>query len=199
MKPIVVDQKVCYPENRLKSAAAKMWSEFFRIVDQRVDVAHWKIGEGTVKLSARVSSIEEAGPDCVDFDRIFVLVHGISEILNAQLGSESALNKTRNEYRAWVEEGIMEAFHSVRIKNKFDKFIAAKTGNANFAIVSAEMDWGLINDELSLLWTRKKTFTIAVIKGRQKAVTKKRRARKIRPKELERRGLRKPKQVGREE
>lgn len=74
-------------------------------------------------------------------------------------------------YRTWVEQGLMEAFHSKRIQNKFNKF---NPDDKSFAIVSTqEMDVPLVNDELNLLWNNKPSFTLPRIISQQKKAVKK--------------------------
>ena len=191
MKVILIDGLVSYPGDRFKQPAITAWDEFFKIADNRVDIAHWYISDGgAVRLSARISSIGESGPDRVTLDRIYVEVKGLFDILDPRFKSESEYSKTVRDYRQWVEEGIVQAFESPRIKKKLQKFIDGKTGNKDFAVVTADMDWGLINDELTLLWTNNKKFTIAVIKERQEPKGRKRyHARKLTPKELKQKGL----------
>src|SRR6185295_19724704 len=100
-------------------------------------------------------------PDAVDLDRVYVRIGGMFEIFRRIFASkfkskskpkskaqadaeyEAESNEAHRACRAWVEEGIVEAFKSARIQNKFKKFLAAKTGKKEFAIVTADMDWGL--------------------------------------------------------
>jgi len=164
-----------YPNKPFKALAAKAWNEFFAIADETCDVAHWRISahSATVRLSPRTSSIDESDPDLVSTERIHILVEGIIEVFKTLPDGDPRLDKAIASFRAWAEKGILDAFESARIAKKFERF---NPDEKNFAVVSADTDWGLHEDELSLLWTNNARFTVARIKSRQSAAAKKRKA-----------------------
>lgn len=164
-----------YPNKPFKQQAKKLWDEFFKVADDTVDIAHSRIGpdSATVRLSARNSRVDESDPDLAPLEPSIVLIGGIINLLNECGSDVPAQKEISSEFRAWAEEGLLEAFQSSQIKKKFEKF---NPDGKPFAIVTAETDCGLQEDELTVIWKNRRTFTVALIKSRQEAAKKKRKA-----------------------
>src|SRR5437762_2741837 len=58
---IVIRKRGVYPDRSFKLAAVEAWNKFFEIASPVSDLAHWLIkpDSATVRLSARVSSVDE--------------------------------------------------------------------------------------------------------------------------------------------
>ncbi len=167
---IVIDKRGEFPKKPFRPLATKAWNEFFRIVTADTDIAHWNVhaDSGVVQLSARQTTVDEEGPEWEPPPPIAVVVDGIVERLT-EVPQRHTDEELHEHFSKWAERGILEAFRSATISKKFERF--NPEGNS-FAIVSAPLDLGLAEDDLSLLWSNDKKLTVATIKRRQRDAQK---------------------------
>lgn len=168
-QPILLDQHGEYQGKSFKTVALKIWTRFFDIADASCNLMHWMVDgfSSTVRVTGRRIDENEYSPEWETPQPIIAIVDGFLESMEA---GETVPNPSLLEdFRVWVEQGIMEAFTMKRIEKKFSDLHFAKDG---FVIVTSTTDAGLAEDELKLLWASDKKVTPASIKARQKAAQK---------------------------
>jgi len=171
---VIIEPYGAYPDKSFKAIATKAWNEFFANTTDFVNVAHWMIvaDAGSIRLSARRSSVDESDPDWVGYEPIGLCAEGVLELLDCE-PNLVVQDEIRTAFRAWVEKGILESFQSARVRKKFEKFNPEAKG---FAIVTSTTDCGLAEDKLSLLYRNSTKVTLAKIRTQQSSAAKKRKA-----------------------
>lgn len=180
MQHVLLEQHGEYRSKPFKTVAGKIWAKFFELADPSYDLMHWMIDgfSSTVRVTGRRIDENEYGREWKTSQPVIVLVDGFLESMEAD---NPVPNPTMlEEFREWVENGILEAFAMKRVEEKFCALGFPKEG---FAIVTSPTDAGLAEDELKVLWTSNKKVTPVAIKTRQKTARKGKRAavKKIRP------------------
>ncbi len=168
-QPILLEQHGEYKAKSFKTVAGKIWAKFFDLADPSSDLMHWMVDgfSSTVRVTGRRIDENEYSPDWETSQPIVVLIDGFLESMEA--GESVPTPNMLEEFRDWVENGIMEAFAMKRIEKTFGALDFAKEG---FAIVTSPTDAGLAEDELSVLWASDDKITPAAIRTRQKAAQK---------------------------
>jgi hypothetical protein len=161
----LLDVKCEYPKKSFKIVAGKVWQLFFEQYCNNANIAYWVLeaDSATIKLSARNYKICENSPKWVSPISIVVLVDGIIELLNTQ--NKSACPQIRHDFRDWAKTGIIEAFNSTKVSNKFN---ACVNQNAEFGILTTNYDEGLNGSDLELIWSNQSYLTLTKIRATQK-------------------------------
>jgi hypothetical protein len=173
-QPIVLEKHGDFNAKSFKPIAAKIWTAFFDLAASPTDLMHWTVDgfSSTVRVSGRIMDVNEYSPEWKTTQPIVAIVDGLLESMGP--GETVPSLALRNEFREWVENGIMEAFASAPIKGKFFELGLSK---GEFVIVTSPTDAGLAEDELKVLWASDKNITPDSIRIRQKeAQREKRRA-----------------------
>lgn len=168
-QPIILEKHGDFNAKSFKPIAAKIWSTFFDVASSPIDLMHWMVDgfSSTVRISGRVMDVNEYSSEWETTQPIVAIVDGLLESMGP---GETVPNLAlRNEFREWVENGIMEAFASQRIKKKF---FDSGLSKGEFVIVTSPSDAGLAEDELKVLWASAKNITPASIRSRQKEAQK---------------------------
>jgi hypothetical protein len=152
-----------------KPKALEIWKDFFEDTEDFHNIAHCAIypGIGVIKLTAQHSSINESASERINDRKSFcVYRNNWDPMLNKGVSEEDA----SATFRAWAEQGIMEAFNSARIQNKLQQY---NPDDKRFAVLSTVgFHLPMIEDELSLLWNNNPSFTVSRIMSQQKAAIK---------------------------
>ena len=174
-----IEQRASFPDKPFKPIAVKLWRELFGMTDKFRDVAVCNYnGNGScISLSFRDSAIYDGdyyGLDMADEPFAHVMVNGIDERLFAIPDGDDNTRlflELSAEVRAWMEQGVMEAFQSTAIQKNY---AAYNPEGKRFSIFGDSYSDGEFGPDLSLLWShRTPRYTVAQLRARQKAARKK--------------------------
>lgn len=174
-----IEQRASFPDKAFKPFAVKLWRELFGMAKTFGDVAvcNYNSNGSSVSLCLRDSAIYDGDYytlDMADEPFVHVGVEGIDERYSAIPEGDNCdreMEELSAEIRAWMEQGIMEAFHSAAIQKKYARY---NSEGKRFSIFGDCYENGTFGPELSLLWSQTKPrFTVAQLRARQKAARRK--------------------------
>lgn len=174
----LIEQRASFPDKEFKPFAVKLWNELFGMAEKFGDVAvcNYNADGSSVSLSFRDSSISDSDYQALskaDDPYAHIIVKGIDELLRGDGDDEFEpdYEGLAAEVCAWMEKGIMKAFHTPGVQKKYARY---NPEGKRFSIVGDCYSDGVFGPELSLLWShRTPRFTVAQIRKRQEAARKK--------------------------
>ncbi len=96
---IIIEKRAEYPSRSFRPAATAAWTEFFKIAQTDVDLAHWNIhaDSGRVLLTGRRSRVDESDPYWETPTPIVIRVSGVVDQFNCGTVSEDEIHSNFSE------------------------------------------------------------------------------------------------------
>lgn len=171
---LFIEERASFPDKPFKPFAVKLWTELFNMAENFVDTAVCNNnGNGsTINLCLRDSSIYDGdyyALDMADEPFAHIAVNGIDERLFAFPDDDDLddnLQKLTAEVNAWMDKGILEAFHTPAVQKKYKSY---NPDGKRFSIFSDCYETGAFGPDITLLWSHKTPrFTVAQLRKRQR-------------------------------